>query len=89
MFESKRCHKFYSFTNFPFRFLTKLPEKASAAAIFCLLCKYIFSIFVFALWGFSCVQTLPIIDTLFRRCYNIPKIPEDPEPKIGEKETLL
>ena len=34
MFESKRCHKFYSFTNFPFRFLTKLPEKASAAAIF-------------------------------------------------------
>ena len=27
--------------------------------------------------------------TLFRRCYNIPKIPEDPEPKIGEKETLL
>ena len=56
---------------------------------FCLLYKYIFSIFVFALWGSSCVQTLPIIDTLFRRCYNISKIPEDPEPKIGEKETLL
>lgn len=89
MFESKRCHKFYSFTNFPFRFLTKLPEKASAAAIFVSYTNTFFLFFVFALWGSSCVQTLPIIDTLFRRCYNIPKIPEDPEPKIGEKETLL
>ncbi|ERK60125.1 hypothetical protein HMPREF1545_02122 [Oscillibacter sp. KLE 1728] len=44
MFESKRCHKFYSFTNFPFRFLTKLPEKASAAAIFV---SYVNTFFLF------------------------------------------
>ena len=88
MFESKRCHKFYSFTNFPFRFLTKLPEKASAAAIFVSYANTFF-LFLSLPYGVPPVCKRYHIDTLFRRCYNISKIPEDPEPKIGEKETLL
>jgi len=30
--QSKRCHKFYGFTNFTFCFLTKLPEKSNSDA---------------------------------------------------------